>query len=442
MYKLRGFICMAFFSINAMQAYAQDAKILRAGLSDLFQLADENNRELKILENNEKIAAAAIKQEQQKLLPSLDASLAVSYNGDGWITDRNFSNGFKADIPAFGNNFALEAKQIIYAGGAIKTSIEMAKRNQSLSLLNKEKNRQNIRFGITGHYLEILKLQNQQQIIEKNISQTNKMIEQIQAKKQEGAALKNDITRFELQLQSLNLSALRLKNSVTIMNNELVKTLQLPVGTILELKDEDNPMLAMGVPASEGYSWKSIADVNSPVLKEAELQIEQARSAEKLVRSEKLPQIFGFASNHLNGPVMIEIPVLNNNFNYWYVGAGIKYNIASLYKNKAKADMAHLSMQNSVESKNVITDQLDNEIVAANIRYHETLDVYQTQLKSVALAQQNYTIIKNRYTNDLVLITEMLDAENAKLDAELRATNAQINILFHHYQLKKLSGTL
>ena len=42
----------------------------------------------------------------------------------------------------------------------------------------------------------------------------------------------------------------------------------------------------------------------------------------------------------------------------------------------------------------------------------------------------------------MALTTEMLDAENTKLDAELQAANSQINILFQYYQLKKLTGTL
>ena len=58
------------------------------------------------------------------------------------------------------------------------------------------------------------------------------------------------------------------------------------------------------------------------------------------------------------------------------------------------------------------------------------------------MATQNYTIIRNRYINDMALTTEMLDAENTKLDAELQAANSQINILFQYYQLKKLTGTL
>ncbi len=78
----------------------------------------------------------------------------------------------------------------------------------------------------------------------------------------------------------------------------------------------------------------------------------------------------------------------------------------------------------------------------AYIRFREAFTVYDTQEKSLELAEQNYKVINNRYLNDLALITDMLDASNFKLSAELQVVNARINILFNYYKLKKASGNL
>jgi outer membrane protein TolC len=121
---------------------------------------------------------------------------------------------------------------------------------------------------------------------------------------------------------------------------------------------------------------------------------------------------------------------------------GIKYNIASLYKSKSQIKASKIASQKAIENKALVQEKLANDIESAIIRKQEAQKVYETQLKGVQLATENYNIIRNRYLDDLVLMTEMLDAENAKIDAEMQAANAQINILFYHYQLKKLSGTL
>ncbi len=121
---------------------------------------------------------------------------------------------------------------------------------------------------------------------------------------------------------------------------------------------------------------------------------------------------------------MIEIPVLNNNFNYWNVGVGVKYDVSTLFKNEEKEKQASILIQNAKQNELIVKEQLDHEIETAKIRFEETKDIYQTHLKGVELSNQNYTVIRNRYLNDMALTTEMLDAENTKLDAELQAANS------------------
>ncbi|MGC1632349.1 MAG: TolC family protein [Gelidibacter sp.] len=122
-------VIAALLSINSISA--QEVLTKKVTLQNLYELADKNNNTLQILTNQEEIAEYALKEEKQKLLPSINATLMASYNGDGYITDRDFSNGFSVPIPEFGNNFIVEAQQLIYAGKAAKTSIEMAKNQKN-----------------------------------------------------------------------------------------------------------------------------------------------------------------------------------------------------------------------------------------------------------------------------------------------------------------------
>lgn len=63
---------------------------------------------------------------------------------------------------------------------------------------------------------------------------------------------------------------------------------------------------------------------------------------------------------------------------------------------------------------------------------HKKVEVFQISLQ---LAQENYQIIHNRYLNDLVLITEMLDAQTTQLNAQLELINAQIDVVYKYYTL-------
>lgn len=342
-------------------------------------------------------------------------------------------------MPHFGNNFALEASQVVYAGGAISHSIALAELQHQLAQLDKEKNKQDIRFLLVGNYLELYQLHNQAEVYKKNIEQTRRLLEDIKAKQQEGLAIKNDITRYELQLKSLELALIQIENSQKIINNQLVTTLGLPQETLIKADTGIIRELPFLSPESQ---WQTTANTSSPILKQAQLGIQQAEQQEKIAKAEQLPSVALFASEHLDGPITIEVPPIDKNFNYWYIGIGVKFNIASVYKSSKKVRLAKLSTQKSIENEQLLQDNIQTAVKAAHIRFAESFTTYDTRLKSLELADQNYEMIRYRYLNDLALITDMLDASNSKLNAELQVANARIDILYHYYQLKKAAGIL
>ena len=79
---------------------------------------------------------------------------------------------------------------------------------------------------------------------------------------------------------------------------------------------------------------------------------------------------------------------------------------------------------------------------AAYLKYNEAVSQKTTYLESKRLAEENYKIIEKKYLNQLALITEMLDASNSKLEAELQYVNSEINILQAYYNVLKTVGTL
>ena len=131
--------------------------------------------------------------------------MSVAYLGNGYITDRDFSNGTSVSIPHYGNNIAIEASQVIYSGGAITNGIKAADIGRKMAEINRERTSNDIRFALLGYYLELAKLKAQRNVITKNISLAEKLIEEMNNRLQRGVALKNDITRYELQLSEIKL---------------------------------------------------------------------------------------------------------------------------------------------------------------------------------------------------------------------------------------------
>lgn len=84
----------------------------------------------------------------------------------------------------------MEAQQVIYAGGAISSGIKQAEMSKLLAELDLQKNVQEIRFLLVGHYLNLYKLDNQIVVLRKNIELTNQVIANMVARREQGTVLK------------------------------------------------------------------------------------------------------------------------------------------------------------------------------------------------------------------------------------------------------------
>lgn len=88
------------------------------------------------------------------------------------------------------------------------------------------------------------------------------------------------------------------------------------------------------------------------------------------------------------------------------------------------------------------SEQLNNDMQQAFVQYMQTYTEHETQQKSVELSKQNYEVINSRYLCQMALVTDMVDASNLLLNAELQEVDARINIAFAYYRMKYVAGNI
>ena len=229
MSKKKRLIGLLYIAVLCSQGLC--AQTRQMGIEELFRLADEQSKSIQMYRTGAEAAGEALKAAKAQRLPDVNVSLSASYWGNGKLWDRDFGNAMTVDMPHFGNNFALEAQQVIYAGGAISSGIKQAEIGKALAELDLQKNVQEIRFLLVGHYLNVYKLDNQIRVLQKNMELTEEVIANMKARREQGTVLKNDITRYELQKEQLNLQLSRVKDARKIANHQLVTALHLPEDT-------------------------------------------------------------------------------------------------------------------------------------------------------------------------------------------------------------------
>lgn len=411
---------------------------LQLTLTDVFTRIENENRTMAMLRTAQEAAEQGIRSAKDARYPETNAEVNVSYIGDSFLTDRDFSNYTKAPSPHFGNGFTLEAQQVVYAGGAVNAAVKMAEHEGRMSEAVISQSRHGLRLMAAGEYLDIFRTDNSIKVYEKNIALTTKLIEEINAKREHGLALAADVTRYELRLEMLKLDLVRLKNTREIMNYRLVNSLGLPEGTVISSALADDEDLR----DRSRQHWQEIAADSSPEMKVSGINADMALTRQKLVRSERLPKIAVVAYENFNGPITFEIPPIDKNLNIWYVGLGIRYNFSSLYKSGHKLKQAEIAVRQAEQAKDVTEENLRNNVQKAYADYMQSYVELETSEKSLQLADENYGRVHDRYMEQLVLVTDMLDAFNMKLEAELDVSAANAGIQYRLCCLRYAAGIL
>ena len=433
---LAGLFVSALLS-GAVCAAAQTSEVMT--IEQLFEIAETNSVQLRPSFTAEEEARREIKEARNGMLPDINVGLSLSYIGDGFTTKRDLTDYQRAPIPHFGSGLNLNIWQPIYTGGAVSAQIEVAELKSTAARYATELQRDNLRFQIAGFYLDIYKCTNLQQVVENNIDRAHKVLDEMRARYEQGVALQNDITRYELLVSNLQIQFIKINNTLDILKRNLAVTAGLPAESEII---PDSTILARSLPTGGEARWQEEAIENSPSLKLARSGVEISRKTEKLVRSERLPKIGVQAGWTIDGPILVEVPPINRNLSYWYVGVGVNYNISSLYKNNKSLAKSRIATRRSLEQLDATAENVSLNVRADYIRYLEAYEELKAQEKSVELAERNYSTTSTRYSADMALITDLLDAANSRLEAEQQLVNARINIIYYYYKLLFTTGKI
>ena len=429
-------------------------------LQQLYDLADHYNQQIVVSQTGLRAASEAVMAAKNAMLPNVELSASGSYIGDATLMSRGFSTNGTTDViiagigpqkvrngrqetPHWGNSFTAQVSQVIYAGGAIRAGIRITELGEQMATLDVEKNRQEVRFLITGYYLDLYKLQNQQMVIDRNVQLTEKVIKDMEARCQQGMVLKNDITRYELQLMTLQLTKEKLKDAQSIINHQLCTTLHMADKKVIVVDTTKlNQEIASLKTTANEHNWQQTASENNIGIRQANVAIQLAEQKIKTTNAASLPSLALIAEDNLFGPYTNDLIPVNANVNAWSVGIGLKYDLGSLWKNKHNINHARIHHQQSQEQLVLARENVEKSVQAGYVNFLTSFKEVETQRKQVELATQNYDVVQNRYQNQLALLTDMLDASSMKLSADMALVNAQISLLYNYYKLKYISNTL
>ena len=439
---LNRFVALLLFlyGFNGFAVKAQDSINYKTlTLPEVYKLALTNSYQLKITQKDVLNARQKVEIARSDKLPAFSTDLAYGYISNAQSWNPSFSDHQTSQIPHHFTDFSVQATQEVFKGGEIRNSIKRYELLEQISLLSNERNTQDIKLLVSAKYLDIYRLISQQKIYQNNIHLTQNRLKNVLTMQKQGMVTQNDVLRTELTISDLQLSLRRTGNDIVILNNQLNVVTGLPDSAMLV---PDSLLLSRQPEEGVLTDYLKQAENANQNLKISAMNNKIAETNIKLLGSDRLPQVFLYAGSNLQRPFTGVVPAIDIYSNVWQAGVGVHYNISSVYQTRKKIKSGEIELAEAQDRETLEKQNLGADVNAAFIKNREAKQDLITLTSDLKSAEENYRVVEKKYFNQLALLTDMIDATNTKIEAELKVTTARINVVYTYCQLLHIVGTL
>lgn len=438
-FSKNAFVLFLFFQgINSAQA--QQATAL--SLNDALKIAKENNKTIQKSHIEQRISEKEIAVTKNLRLPEVNFNAMYSRLSDlteyegGFFSDKHtytpepgtvlYDAVTKFDVP-------------LYAGNKINNAIKKSKEENEIAKIKIEKTESDIQLQVTATFLGIYKMMELQKIIGESIKEEQERLKEVKAFKTFGTVTKNEVLRSELQLSDRELHSLTNKKNIRIALQELK--------TVLQLSEESEIAIdttgLLDILHLKGYDFYFKETLQNEEMRIANREVAIKKTELKMVKGNYYPKVSLFGNYNLKYPDYM-LFTLNRPYLYTIgqIGVEATYNLSGLYKNKTKVQVANLKVDLQENESELVKNEMTDKVFRNHTQYQEILDKLPVTDKALDLANENYRIVKVKYLNQLVLITEMVDADNALLQAKFNKVSTRIDVVMKQYELLHTAGLL
>lgn len=435
---IRTFIVALLTSSAALPACAQtECDTLYLSVEELLSKVSRSHLQVAADRLKEQMAAERAKTARMSRLPSVSVGLRAGYLGQPIVWENGLSHATRPDSPDWQQNYTVDVSQPVYQGGRIKYSIRKADLEQELARLQTAADEGDIRLAMLSRYLELFSMYKQHMVLDRKIAESERRLKDIRRLKAEGVITNNDVLRSELQLTDDRLALQETDNDIRIASQQIDILLGLDERLLLM---PDTALLADERHVDSYEYYVERASLADPSVLALHKQTEIAENNVRIKQSALRPSVSLTASNTLARPVSRTMADMYNNA--WNVGVSVSYPLSALYTDRHQLREARQNVQLMHNAEEQKQQQIRMAVQSALLRHREAISRVEALKLSVRQASENYRIMYNRYMNQLAILTDLLDADNLRLNAELQLTTARTQVAYTYYELQRAVGEL
>lgn len=328
--------------------------------------------------------------------------------------------------------------QPLFMGGKIVAYNDIMKNSQALAAAQKDTKLQDIITEVDAGYWQVVSLAYKKELAESYKSLLEKMHSDISTMEQEGVATKADVLSVAVKLNEADMTLTKVDNGLALSRMALNQLCGLLIDENVKLSDENNSETV----SDELYTPELVsveeALVNRSELKSLELATKIYKGKERVARSEFMPNLAFMASYLYTNPSSFD--GFDTRFGgMWTLGLTLKVPLnfmsSSSKYNAAKAE-TRIQEYKLDEAK----EKIELQVNQTNFKLNEAYKKYTSSEKNMEKADENLRYATVGFEEGVIPASDVLAAHTAWLSAHSELIDSKIDIRLCKVYLNKALG--
>ncbi|MDP5198631.1 TolC family protein [Flavobacterium sp. DG2-3] len=415
-------------------------------LKDAVNYALQNKADAKKAKLQVENSEYQIQEVRSRALPQISANGNLTYNP---VIQTTVIDGAAFGAPgttiqaAFGQKWSstagLSLTQAIF-DQSVFTGLRAAKSTREFYQINDQLTEEQVIERVANNYYSVYVQQERLILLDSNYVNTTKVRDIVQGQFDNGLAKKIDLDRIIVKMSNIDTERQQIKNQIELQENALKFYMGMPIETQIVLPKEEFEV----VPA---------ALTEEPNIENRTEYLLLKKQEELLVFNKKAVEAGYYPTLSLSagynyfgqGPEMPWFAKPEKGV-YWSDFSAVALNlhvpIFTGFGTRAKVRQADVQIRELQEDIKDTKLSLDLDYRNAMTQIKNNLVTIENQRENMRLAGEILSNTKNNYLQGLASLTDLLDAENASLEAQNNFTRAVLNYKIAEISLIKSKGEL
>ncbi len=419
---------------------ASDGDALRLGLDDAVRRAVEVSADLRALEAIAVAADRGVDAAAAGRRPTLDAILGYTRRSSvPEFAVPAAGGGLQTIFPSIENNWIARVEAILplYTGGSTAGAIDAAGFEREAAARDIVTGEADLVHETRRTYWSLVTAIETERVLRAGLASFDAHLADARNRERFGLAAHNEVLAVHVERERAELARLHAESLAATLEADLVRLIDVAPGTKI---DPVEPLDTDDVAPADVESLVATALASRPERAALESRIAAGEASERVYRGVRRPHVALAAGYDYARPNRDIVPPVDSWDDTWNVA--VRLSLRMFDGGRTAAEVAQTAARTDAlrRQRESLDRRIRLDVTARALDLETSIRALATSEATVASAEENLRIARDRYREGVIPSSELLDAETALLRAGLDRTQALTGVRLARAALDRAIG--